>query len=151
MVRSNTRPNRKHLSTPDPHGRIGVSLDSDSHMVPRNYISSGLCESGGPNAPRRNWICTSDSTDSNLLNDLPSVFHRRLPTRPLRPSLRSRCTRWWRSHSHWKRVGSLQTDGDERLENVQDHKPISLPTVSSNDNRHSSESLGQQSHESSHA
>src|SRR5713101_6698773 len=142
MVRGNTRPDRKHFSTPDPHGGAGIPMDPNSHMVPRSYISSGLCESGGPNVTGCNWVYTSDPVDSNLLNDLLSVFHRRLPTRPLRPSLRSSRTRWWRCHSHWKRVGSLRPDGGECLENVQDHKPISLLTVSSNDNRRGSKGLG---------
>src|SRR5438552_8816229 len=126
-------------------------MDPDSHMVPRSHISSRLCESGGSNAPGRNWIDSSDPAYSGLLDDFLSVFHRRLPTRPLRLSLRSSCTRWWPCHSHWKRVGSLQTDGDERLENVQDHEPISFPAISGNDNSRGSESLGKQFHESSHA
>src|SRR5712691_4711755 len=142
MVRRHNRPNRDHLPASNPNGWIGIPLDSNPHLVPRSYLSSGLCESGSSNAPGGDRIRSGDPADSNILDDSIPVFNRRLPTRPVRVSLRSSSAPWRSRESCRKRVGPLQADGIECLENVQDLQPLSFSALSRNDSRCCVESLG---------
>src|SRR6267143_596817 len=150
MVRGDSRTDRKYLLTPNSHGRAGISLDSDPHMVARSHIPIRLCKSWGAHAPGRHRISASDPADSNFLNDSLPIFHRRLPTRPFRARLRFGSASGWSSESSWKCVGSLQADRAERLDNVQDLQPLSFPALSRNDSGCRVESLGEQSHKPSH-
>src|SRR2546422_4143857 len=142
MVRGDSRPHRNHCITSNSHGRAGISLDSNPYLVPRSHVSSRLCESECTDAPRRDWISASDPPDSNFLNDSLPIFHRRLPTRPLRPGIRPGSTSRGACESGWECMGSLQADRSECLEDVQDLQPLSLSALSRNDSGCSVEGLG---------